>query len=154
VSPQFERLPQVVQPGDRIMIDDGLLELQVVSTSDIEVVAQVVTGGVVHSNKGLNLPRADLSIPAITEKDRDDLRFAIEQGADWVALSFVRAADEVLDLKAYARSSARPSDPVIAKIRNRKIPTLKPSSGRQTASWYAMIWESKYRPKRCQCCRR
>jgi pyruvate kinase len=115
---QFERLPQVVRTGDRIMIDDGLLELQVASTGDTEVVARVITGGVVNSNKGLNLPRADLSIPAITDKDRDDLRFAIEQGVDWVALSFVRTVDEVMDLKAYIRelSVYGHQTPVIAKI--------------------------------------
>jgi pyruvate kinase len=116
---QFDRLPEVVQPGDHIMIDDGLLELQVISTNGTnEVVAQAFTGGVINSNKGLNLPRADFSIPAITDKDLEDLHFAIDHGADWIALSFVRAAQEVLDLKAHIReiSMYGRSTPVIAKI--------------------------------------
>ena len=115
---QFEHLPQVVRQGDRIMIDDGLLELQVLSAGGTEITATVVTDGIVNSNKGLNLPRADLSIPAITEKDRDDLRFAIEHGADWIALSFVRTADEVMDLKATIREMSMygHETPVIAKI--------------------------------------
>ena len=97
----------------------GCSSLQVISTDGAnEVVAQAFTGGVINSNKGLNLPRADFSIPAITDKDLEDLRFAIDHGADWIALSFVRTAQEVLDLKAYIREFSmygRPT-PVIAKI--------------------------------------
>ncbi len=103
VPVQYERLPQVLGPSDRILIDDGLLELRVVSLTDTEITARVVTGGILNSNKGLNLPQAGLSIPAITEKDGDDLRFAIEHGVDWIALSFVRSHAEVLDLKALVR---------------------------------------------------
>jgi pyruvate kinase len=115
---QFEHLPEVVDPGDRILIDDGLLELVVTAVAGSEITTRVVTGGVLNSNKGLNLPRAALSIPAITEKDREDLAFAIEQGLDWIALSFVRTADEVLDLKGYIRtlSAFGHQTPVMAKI--------------------------------------
>jgi|YNPNPStandDraft_1061719.scaffolds.fasta_scaffold04824_6 pyruvate kinase len=115
---QYEGLPQVVSPGDRILIDDGLLELQVTGVSDHEITARVVVGGVLESNKGLNLPRASFSIPAITDKDREDLAFALSQGVDWVALSFVRSSEEVLQLKDYIRELSafgRPT-PVIAKI--------------------------------------
>ncbi len=118
VPVQYEHLPQVVSAGDRILIDDGMLELVVTSVTEREIVTRVVTGGLLSSNKGLNLPRAALSIPAITEKDREDLRCAIEQGVDWVALSFVRTAEEVLDLKGYIRelSALDHPTPVIAKI--------------------------------------
>ena len=115
---QYEQLPEVVEPGDRILIDDGLLELVVTAVAGPEITTRVVTGGVLNSNKGLNLPRAALSIPAITEKDREDLAFAVEQGLDWIALSFVRTAEEVLDLKGYIRnlSAFGHQTPVIAKI--------------------------------------
>jgi pyruvate kinase len=118
VPVQYERLPQVVEPDDRILIDDGLLEVVVIAVEGHDITTHVVTGGVLQSNKGLNLPRAALSIPAITDKDREDLAFAIEQGLDWVALSFVRTAAEVWELKADIRKLSafgRPT-PVISKI--------------------------------------
>jgi len=118
VPVQYDHLPEVVEPGDRILIDDGLLELVVTAAAGSEITTTVVTGGVLYSNKGLNLPRAALSIPAISEKDREDLAFAIEQGLDWIALSFVRTADEVWDLKSDIRSLSTFSHqtPVMAKI--------------------------------------
>ena len=118
VPVQYEGLPKAVSAGDRILIDDGLLELAVSAVSGDEIVTRVVTGGILASNKGLNLPRADLSIPAITEKDREDLRFALAQGVDWVALSFVRTVGEVEELKGCIRelSAFSHQTPVIAKI--------------------------------------
>ena len=118
VPVQYEHLPDVVEPSDRILIDDGLLELVVTAVEGKEITTTVVTGGILSSNKGLNLPRAALSIPAITERDRENLAFAIEQGLDWIALSFVRTADEVWDLKASIRtlSAFDHQTPVMAKI--------------------------------------
>jgi pyruvate kinase len=118
VPVQYEHLPRAVSMDDRILIDDGLLELVVLSVSDREIVTRVVTGGILNSNKGLNLPQAALSIPAITDKDREDLRCALKQGVDWIALSFVRTAEEVLELKGYVRelSALDHPTPVIAKI--------------------------------------
>lgn len=118
VPVQYEQLPQAVEPGDRILIDDGLLELVVTAVADPEITTRVITGGVLNSNKGLNLPRAALSIPAITPKDREDLAFAIEQGLDWIALSFVRTAEEVWDLKDEVRALSLfgHRTPVMAKI--------------------------------------
>jgi pyruvate kinase len=118
VPVQYERLPEAVKTGDRILIDDGLLELKVSGVEGGEIHTQVVTGGVLESNKGLNLPHASLAIPAITEKDREDLRFALEAQVDWVALSFVRTAEEVLELKDLVREMSafdRPT-PVMSKI--------------------------------------
>ena len=118
VPVQYEHLPEAVKPGDRILIDDGLLELKVTGVLGNEIQTQVVIGGVLTSNKGLNLPRASLSIPAITEKDRENLKFALVEQVDWVALSFVRTAEEVLELKDTIRELSalgRPT-PVIAKI--------------------------------------
>ncbi len=115
---QYKQLPALVQAGDRILLDDGLLELAVLGTTDTEIRCRVVVGGLLQSNKGLNLPRAHTSIPAITEKDKKDLLFALEQGADWIALSFVRNANEVIALQEMVRRNnafGRPA-PVIAKI--------------------------------------
>ncbi|HBY98916.1 MAG TPA: pyruvate kinase [Chloroflexi bacterium] len=115
---QYEGLPAAVDPGDRILLDDGLLEMQVLDKTDSTITAEVVIGGLLKSNKGLNLPRASLAISAITDKDRVDLLFALEHQVDWVALSFVRTDQEVLELKELIRQASafgRPV-PVISKI--------------------------------------
>jgi pyruvate kinase len=120
---QYRGLARCAKPGDLIWIDDGLLELRVLSTTRTEVRCQVLVGGVLNTNKGMNLPRTPADIPSITDKDRTDLAFALEQGVDWIALSFVRTADEVRELKeliaGHASNSARaPGErvPVMAKI--------------------------------------
>jgi pyruvate kinase len=118
VPVQYEGLPEAVKEGDRILIDDGLIEVVVTAVNGNEINTCVVTGGLLTSNKGMNLPLASLSIPAITEKDRQDLRFALSQQVDWVALSFVRTPEDVLNLKSYIREQSafgHPA-PVIAKI--------------------------------------
>ena len=115
---QYADLPGVVRQGERILLDDGLLELEVRSVSGQEITCQVLTGGLLTSKKGMNLPDASLSTPAITDKDRADLAFALGQGVDWVALSFVRSAAEVRELKALIRAANPLDQPtlVIAKI--------------------------------------
>ncbi len=95
----YDNLHEDVGPGDRMLLDDGLLDVIVKEVIGRDIACEVVTGGKLTSNKGLNLPTATLSIPAITEKDKKDLEFGISQGVDWVALSFVRNAKEVYDLK-------------------------------------------------------
>ncbi len=115
---QYATLPEQVEAGDRILMDDGLLEVRVLETDGTDIRAVVVTGGMLGSNKGLNLPNASLAIPAITEKDWQDLTFALSQNVDWIALSFVRSAQEVRQLKARIvelSDYGRPV-PVIAKI--------------------------------------
>jgi len=97
---QYEDLPRDVEPYDRILLDDGLLELEVLRSEGTEITCRVVVGGLLESNKGVNLPRTPLSMPTITAKDRDDLRFMLEQGVDWVALSFVRTGQDVERLKS------------------------------------------------------
>jgi pyruvate kinase len=115
---QYARLPGLVRPGDPILIDDGLLELEVVSASRTEIRCRVISGGILKSKKGMNLPRTLLDVPSITSKDRQDLAFALSQEVDWIALSFVRAADEVLELKRLVSDLIPPaaSVPVMAKI--------------------------------------
>ena len=118
VPVQYAELPQDVEPGDRILIDDGLLELEVLSTDEeTDITCRVITGGLLQTNKGMNLPRASHAIPAITDKDRRDLRFVLEQQVDWVALSFVRHSGEVRELKGMIKElSSDRLVPVVAKI--------------------------------------
>ncbi|MBN1139277.1 MAG: pyruvate kinase [Anaerolineae bacterium] len=115
---QYGELPHVVQIGDRILLDDGLIELSVLLITGQQILCEVVVGGVLKTNKGMNLPRTPPGIKAITAKDREDLAFAIEQEADWIALSFVRSAGDVFELKQLIHDLApgREPIPVIAKI--------------------------------------
>lgn len=115
---QSDALPRLVSPGNRILLDDGLLELQILSTGETEIHCRVLVGGVLESNKGINLPHTPLDIPAITAKDRQDLAFALAHQVDWIALSFVRAAADVLELKRLIRTLSPTGEPVpvIAKI--------------------------------------
>lgn len=99
---QYEYLAQDVRINEPVLLDDGLLELQVTQVlSNTDVRCQVIVGGILKSNKGLNLPGSKLSIPAISPKDWQDCDFAIMHKADWIALSFVRRPEEVEELKAY-----------------------------------------------------
>ncbi|PLX96388.1 MAG: pyruvate kinase [Desulfuromonas sp.] len=95
----FANLPQDARAGDRILLDDGLLELKVTSVSGDEVMCKVVTGGTLKDRKGINLPGVTVSAPALTEKDRADLEFCLNEEVDFVALSFVRSAADVAELK-------------------------------------------------------
>lgn len=115
---QFKDLPRSVKAGEHILMDDGLLELEVLETSDTEIKSRVVVGGVLNNNKGMNLPDASLAIPALSEKDLKDALFAIEQQLDFIALSFVRTAQEVYGLKEFIRSNSPDGRdiPVISKI--------------------------------------
>jgi pyruvate kinase len=115
---QFKELPQALEAGDRILLDDGLLELLVLATDETTLTCEVVIGGILTSKKGMNLPRADLKVSAITDKDKADLQFALEHQIDWIALSFVREYTEVLALKQMIRQMSAFSRPVpvISKI--------------------------------------
>ena len=99
VSTNFDHLPDVVETGTRILIDDGAIELVVESESVTEVVCRVVTGGLLGERKGINLPNTPLPIPSMTEKDHADLIWAMEQNVDYVALSFVRTAEDCIQVK-------------------------------------------------------
>lgn len=95
----YRNLPQDVRPGNQILLDDGNLELKVVAIEAEDVRCEVIIGGLLKDRKGINLPGVKVSAPALTEKDLEDLAFCIEQKVDWVALSFVRHADEIHDLR-------------------------------------------------------
>ncbi|GAC1516079.1 MAG: pyruvate kinase [Gemmatimonadaceae bacterium] len=96
----YEALATDVHVGDRILVDDGLLELLVMEVTPPRVRVRVVHGGSLRSHKGMNLPGVAVSAPSITEKDRADVAFAVEQGLDYVALSFVRRAEDIRELRA------------------------------------------------------
>ena len=104
-----------VQSGDRMLLDDGLLELRVLDSDGERVRAKVVTGGVLTSRKGLSLPHAHLKLPSVTEKDRADAAFGVEQQVDYFGLSFVRSGEDVAHLRGYLRELGAET-PVIAKI--------------------------------------
>ena len=115
ISTTYEHLCKDVSKGDRILLSDGLIELQVLAISGDEVLCEVRDGGRLREHAGINLPGVDVSIPSFTDKDRDDLAFGLAQEVDYVAMSFVRTARDVEDVKtAIADAGAR--TPVIAKI--------------------------------------
>src|SRR5687768_11970789 len=106
VSVTYEPLPRDVKPGDDILLDDGLIRLGVREIHGPDVVCEVEIGGTLSDRKGLNVPGAALSTPALTEKDRVDMAFAIEKlGVEYVALSFVRRPEDVKEAQALARGT-------------------------------------------------
>lgn len=114
----FPELLDSVQPGSRILLDDGNLELQVTGVEGDQVECRVVLGGALKSHKGVNLPGAKLNIPGFTEKDEEDLEFGLKLGVDAVAVSFVRSADDIHTVrKAMAQLAPERADtPIIAKL--------------------------------------
>ncbi|MDO7874069.1 pyruvate kinase [Hymenobacter sp. ASUV-10] len=109
-------LARDVKPGDMILIDDGKIELKVLATDrDTEVDVEVIYGGLVKPRKGINLPDSEVSAPAMTEKDIEDLKFGLENGVDWVALSFARRGDDIRFIKNLIADAGK-NTRVIAKI--------------------------------------
>jgi pyruvate kinase len=99
-SINYVKLPQDVQSGERILLDDGKIVLEVKSTDGkSEIICTVIQGGILSSKKGVNFPNTKISLPSLTEKDQLDLEFALEQEVDWIGLSFVRSARDIIELK-------------------------------------------------------
>ena len=115
VSTTYVHLAEDVKPGDRLLIDDGLLELKVLSTDGVKVTAEVIEGGMLGEHKGINLPGVALRTEAMSEKDKADLAFGLANGVDAVALSFVRTPEDVLLCRRLMEQAGRVV-PVIAKI--------------------------------------
>ncbi len=111
----YQQLPQDVNLGDQVLLDDGLLELEVLAVTETDVRCKVQVGGTLKDHKGINLPGVNISAPALSEKDRDDLQFCIRKELDYVALSFVRCAADVLELKKIL-NSRQSTIRVISKI--------------------------------------
>ena len=113
----YKRFPLDVNLGERILLDDGKLIFEVVSSDRKELVtAKVIQGGPFKSKKGVNLPNTNVSLPALTKKDVDDAIFAIEQKVDWIALSFVRNSEDLIELQDLIKKHSEHKIPIIAKI--------------------------------------
>lgn len=115
VSTTFAGLPEDVRPGDSLLIDDGKVRVKVLETIGTEIITEVVVGGSVSDNKGINLPGVAVNVPALSEKDEIDLRWGLRAGADLIALSFVRDAADIRPVHAIMAEEGR-RVPVIAKI--------------------------------------
>ena len=115
ISTSYQSLPTDVAVGDAILIDDGKIELKVVRASGNEVTTQVIYGGPIKSRKGINLPDTKISAPSLTEKDHEDLLFGLSQDVDWIALSFVRSAADIHQIKEIIRAEGK-EIMVVAKI--------------------------------------
>lgn len=115
VSTVYQNLPNDVIAGDRILIDDGNLELVVNNTNGREVNCTVVHGGILKSRKGINLPNTKVSAPSLTEKDLIDLEFGLAHDVDWIALSFVRSAEDIIDLRDRIKAAGKDCK-IVAKI--------------------------------------
>src|SRR5690606_37671812 len=104
-----------VNPGDIILLDDGKIELTVTEVRETEVVTRVIFGGVLKSRKGINMPYTKISAPSLTKKDIEDLEFGLANGVEWIALSFVRKASDVLHLRDLIQTKGAEAR-IIAKI--------------------------------------
>jgi pyruvate kinase len=115
VSTNYAGIARDVKAGARILLDDGAIDLLVEDTNDTDVITRVLNGGVLSERKGINLPGIALPIPSVTDKDRRDLQWAVREGADYIALSFVRKAEDCAEAKALIRAAGG-HQPLIAKI--------------------------------------
>ncbi|MFM2264923.1 MAG: pyruvate kinase [Bacteroidota bacterium] len=113
----YKEFPRDVNPGERILLDDGKLIFEAIETNKkTEVLCKVIQGGPLKSKKGVNLPNTKVSLPALTKKDIKDALFAIEQKVDWIALSFVRTAEDLMELQDLISANSDHKIPIIAKI--------------------------------------
>ncbi len=115
ISVDFPALFNDIRAGDLVFLNDGAIQLKVISTTDIEVKSKVVVGGLLSDNRGINVPGVKLNVPSVTSEDLENLAFAVEQGVDFVAISFVRSVADVLEIKQILQEK-RGNIPLIAKI--------------------------------------
>ena len=118
VSISYKGLVEDVKAGTTILIDDGLIGLEVVETTEKEIICEIINGGELGERKGVNVPNVPVRLPALTEKDKDDIRFGVEQDIDFIAASFVRNAECILEIRALLKELNAPYIPIIAKIEN------------------------------------
>lgn len=118
ISISYDGLVEDVEREQMILIDDGLIELKVKGKTANEIHCEIVNGGELGERKGVNVPNVAVRLPAITEKDKEDIKFGVEQEIDFIAASFVRNAECILEIKSYLRTLGAPYIPVIAKIEN------------------------------------
>ncbi len=118
VTVQYDKLPEDVKQGNMILVDDGLIELEVEKVEGAEVFCRIVNGGTLGSRKGVNLPGVNVQLPALTEKDRKDIRFGVDQGIHFVAASFVRKASDVIEIRKLLEEAGAEDTKIIPKIEN------------------------------------
>ena len=120
VSVTYKPLPELLQSGDKILLSDGLIELEVVSVNKFDILTKVVVGGELQNNKSLNLPEVKVEMPFISASDKEDIRFAIENDVDFIALSFVRTADDVKTVRKFINENGGKEKQIklISKIEN------------------------------------
>ncbi|MCL2343987.1 MAG: pyruvate kinase [Firmicutes bacterium] len=119
ISVTYDKFHEELIPGNRVLIDDGLIELTVTAVEGRDVHCVVDNGGELSNNKSINIPDVHIPLPALTDRDRDDIRFGVENGFDFIAASFVRQAQDVLDIRAELVKDGGDEIKVIAKIENR-----------------------------------
>lgn len=118
VSITYKNLVNDVQVGGTILIDDGLIELTIINITETDIICRVLNNGFVSNNKGVNVPNCQLSMPYISQKDYDDIVFAVENDYDFIAASFVRSAQDVLDIRKVLEDHGCQSIKIISKIEN------------------------------------
>ena len=118
VSVTHTGLPKDVKKGGRILIDDGLIELLIDNITETDVECTILNGGTVKNNKGINLPEFDVSLPSLTEKDINDIKFAIKEGFHFIAASFIRSADDVLQIRKILNENGGSYIEIMSKIEN------------------------------------
>lgn len=119
-SISYKELPKDIKKGDSILIDDGLIELKVESVTGNEIHTKVVNGGFIKSKKGVNVPNVKLRLPSLTEKDIADLKFGVKEDIDFVAASFVRTKEDVLNIRSVLESEGMYNIQIISKIENKE----------------------------------
>lgn len=120
VSVSYANMPQDLEVGKRVLLDDGLIEMKVVELTETDIICTVENGGDISDKKGVNVPDVHLRMPALTEKDRADLKFGVENDVDYVAASFVRCADDVIKIRDVLIENGGSHIKIIAKIENRE----------------------------------
>ncbi len=119
-SVTYTELYKDVKIGDKILLDDGLIELNVVEIKEKDIITVVINGGIIKDNKGVNLPSVKINLPAMTDKDRDDILFGIENDIDFIAVSFIRKADDVREIRKILEENYADDIHIISKIENQQ----------------------------------
>ena len=120
VSVSYDKLPQDIEPGSQILVDDGLIELKVLDIENNEIKCKIINGGKLGSKKGINIPEVSLTLPALTEVDKKDIRFGIEMDINFIAASFMRKAKDVVEIRELLKKENAENIYIISKIENQK----------------------------------
>ena len=120
VSVTYEDFAKDLHVGATVLIDDGLIELKVLEINGNDVVCEIINSGMLGSRKGINLPNVSIKLPALTEKDMDDIKFGIKMGFDYIAASFIRSASDVLSIRKVLEENGGSDIKIISKIENRE----------------------------------